>query len=92
MQDGCQRIVAIWGTVVKEGDKDIDSRSGMMLPCTSFDFWGEGSRLTSGELQDNAGKTTLLYRLKVCRRQIRTKYALADTEDRLEKSLQQYPQ
>jgi hypothetical protein len=23
-------------------------------------------RLTNGELQDNAGKTTLLYRLKVC--------------------------
>jgi hypothetical protein len=46
--------------VLEEGDQDIDLRTGI-----SSSFPLKESLLIMVDLQDNAGKTTLLYRLKV---------------------------
>jgi hypothetical protein len=59
--DGCGYELVVGDALREEGDSDFDFRIGL---CLSAEYiWG---RKTDRELQDNAGKTTLLYRLKVC--------------------------
>lgn len=72
-----RRIIYSYGCVhehvleagVEEGSPDIDSRFGMlMLPSHLLELFRAASPWAPANPcgQDNAGKTTLLYRLKVC--------------------------
>lgn len=59
--DGCGYELVVGVALCEEGDSDFDFRIGLCL--SAVDIW---EQKTDRELQDNAGKTTLLYRLKVC--------------------------
>jgi hypothetical protein len=61
IHDGCEYELVVGDALCEEGDSDFDFRIGLCL--SAVNIWGE---MTNRELQDNAGKTTLLYRLKVC--------------------------